>query len=322
MTTGRLLRALLVMTAMSFAGASASAATPEELFKAGTAASERGDYEAAARAFDEAYALEPFAITKYNAAENWYEVAGGREAARAADAYRVALEADDRAGEARLKLAPALRGRATKRLAELAQRLCLVEATAPVGARITVDRIEGLRVPTSFHLAPGTYEVTGTVDDTRRSVKIACRAGEAVPVSFPTERGPVVSRPAAPEAPEAPDAPAGPGGVDGHLVGGIATMVAGGAFAGVAIGLGVRTLSLRDEFVETGSTNADLRDEAVLSKTLTTVSWVVSGVAHGVGLVVILTSPSVSGASSQASSAGPRWSLGLGPQAVRFDVAF
>jgi hypothetical protein len=315
------LRALLVVTGTAFVRAPAWAATPEELFQAGTAASERGDYEAAARAFDEAYALEPFAITKYNAAENWYEVPGGREAARAADAYRVALEADDRADEPRLKLAPALRGRATKRLAELAQRLCVVEATAPVGARVTVDRIEGVRVPTSFHLAPGTYEVIGTMDDTRRSVKIACRAGEAVHVAFPTERGPVAARPAAPEAPDAPE-PAAAAGVDGHLVGGIVTMVAGGAFAGVAIGLGVRTLSLRDDFVETGSTNADLRDEAVLSKTLTTVSWVVSGVAHGVGLVVILTSPSVSSASSQASVTWPRWSLGLGPQTVRLDVAF
>ncbi|NUO48051.1 MAG: hypothetical protein HOV80_04260 [Polyangiaceae bacterium] len=312
----------LVLTAMSWMG-SARADSAQEWFAKGKEASERGDYQAAARAFDEAYALEAFPIAKYNAAENWFEVPGGKEAARAADAYRVAIEADERVSEGRLKLDSTLRARALDRLARLSQSLCLVEATTPVGAKISVDRLVDVPIPTRFYLAPGTYSVSGTLEPGDvRTAKIVCKANASASVVWPRAEAKVVAPPPVVPPRDVPKQPE-PQPFDAQLAGGIATMVLGGAFAGAAIGLGVHTLEVRDEFVATGNADADLRDEAVSFRSATTAMWILSGVAHATGLVVIISSPTVLGSGDEPkASAGMSWSLHASPGGFSFDGRF
>jgi hypothetical protein len=313
----------LMLTALSWIG-SARAETAQEWFAKGKEASERGDYVAAARAFDEAFALEAFPIAKYNAAENWFEVPGGKEAARSADAYRVALEADERAEE-RLKLDSTLRARAVERLARLAQGLCLVEAATPVGAKISVDRFADVAVPTRFYLAPGTYPVSGTLSPGDvRAAKLVCKASSSVSIIWPEKAAPVVAPPPPIIPPVVPQPPPDDE-VDGHLAGGIVTLSLGGVFAATAIGLGVRTLDVRDEFVAGGTSDAELRDEAVALRSATTAMWVLSGVAIGTGVVVIVTSPTVLRKPNEATrspSGAIHWSLRASAGAVWFDGRF
>jgi hypothetical protein len=315
----------LMLTALSWMG-SARAESAQEWFAKGKEASERGDYEAAARAFDEAFALEAFPIAKYNAAENWFEVPGGKEAARAADAYRVALEADERAPEERLKLDPTLRARAVERLARLSQGLCLVEAAMPVGAKISVDRFADVPLPTRFYLAPGTYAVSGTLSPGDvRAAKLVCKASSSVSIVWPEKAQPVIAPPPPVIAPVIPRREPDDGDVDAHLAGGIVTTALGGAFAGVAIGLGLRTLDVRDEFVAGGTSDPELREEAVSLRSATTAMWVLSGVAIGTGVVVIVTSPTVlrkPTEETKTSSGRIDWSLRASAGSVWFDGRF
>ena len=314
------LRCLLVLSlALLSVPGSALAETPEELFRAGKEASARGDYEAAARAFDEAFALEPFPITKYNAAENWFEVAEGREAARAADAYRVALEADDRTSEARLKLDPQIALRARDRLAALSQGLCLVEAKEPLDAKIRVDRIVDAHTPTRFYLKPGKYTVSAAfASGETRTSEIVCRASASVELVWPRP-GPRVAAPPPEPRPEPRASPV----VDGQMIGGILSLSAGAAFAGTAIGFGVHTLAVRDEFVAGGARNAEQRDEALLFRGLTTGAWVFAGAAAVAGVIVIVTSPAIGGGGDVAPKS-PNVSVRLrgGPASLSLDGSF
>src|SRR5262249_18379824 len=142
--------ALLVVSAFA-SRAQAQTATPKEapeFFRAAVAAYERGDYRAAAIAFDEAYRRAPRAAVRYNAGLAW-EAAGAL--ARAADAYGAVADSPD--------LDEPSRSDAQGRLAKLNAQLGTVRVTDPVGELVSIAHAERVRIPCVIHLRGGEYEL-------------------------------------------------------------------------------------------------------------------------------------------------------------------
>lgn len=165
-------------------------------FRRGRAAYLRQDFQAAGRAFDDAFAAAPHHDVLWNAAQSW-ENAG--EIARAANRYA-----------AYLRLAPATasdRPSATASLASLTRRLGRLHVFASANEQ---PRVDGEVVTDEvFYVYPGTHVVTvqrkrGT---TEREVSVA--AGQDASVSFgadPAEAGPS-SESKAPSSAPTPSAP-------------------------------------------------------------------------------------------------------------------
>src|SRR5262249_22469412 len=96
-----------------------------ELFQEGRAAYDRGDFVAAARAFEGSYEHIPRAAAMYNAARSWD---AAHQNARAADDYQTLIERTDVSGNEAV--------RAKRRLAELEGQLGVLELNAPPGWKV------------------------------------------------------------------------------------------------------------------------------------------------------------------------------------------
>src|SRR5262249_537748 len=117
-------------------------------FRAATAAYERGDYRAAALAFEEAHRRAPDASALINAGIAW-ELVG--ELARAADAFHRAVEASD--------ADPATHADAESRFAVVAKRVGTLDVTSPVGSTVSGGYVENAKIPIKLFLAPGPQQV-------------------------------------------------------------------------------------------------------------------------------------------------------------------
>ncbi len=125
--------------------ARADEASAAETFRAGAAAYARGEYRAAALAFEAAFHEQPHAAALYNAGRSW--AAAGAQS-RAADAYAAALQASglDSAQEADSRA----------RLEELEAALGTVQVTAPAGALVSLEHVERAPAPVLVHVTPGS----------------------------------------------------------------------------------------------------------------------------------------------------------------------
>jgi tetratricopeptide (TPR) repeat protein len=290
--------AVVAVAPMTLAGDRDDAAA--EVFRAGSKAYARGEYRAAALAFEAAFREVPHAASAYNAARAW-ERAG--DPARAADLYRAALDVP--------RLTDEEQADATARVAALEPGLGVLWISA--GAVVSVAHVSRARAPLRVHLPPGEHEVRLELPDgreERRRVRVA--GGERVRLTPapPAHRaaaaqpgkGPVRTA----SAPPADDSPA-----PGLAIAGWVTLVGAAALAGTAVALGVMALDARDEFDDSGWTDQSLYDEASTLRTWTNVAWVGSGVLGlaGGGLLV-------------ASWRSARTSVGVGPGAGSIRVRF
>jgi hypothetical protein len=266
--------------------------TAAELFRAGSTAFARGEYRAAALAYEEADRRLPHPMTLCNAGFAW-DRAG--EPARAADAFHGALE---RGG-----LAEPQASDAARRLAELERDLGAIEVSVTGGGEVTVAHAVRRPAPVRIHLATGTHEVRIDHPDGRRSKKrVRVSAGQvtpltvAAPVPVPT-RVAVVPEPA-PAADASPVLP---------VLGWVALGLASTAL-GTGIYLGVRGLEARDDFVASGQTDGGLREEAITLRTWANVAFGTAVVTGGVGVTLLIVSATSSepraGAASGATSMG------------------
>ncbi|HHH27773.1 MAG TPA: hypothetical protein ENK57_05425 [Polyangiaceae bacterium] len=276
----RTARALGLATALVVVGAPALAqpsnddvVVARETFRAGEAAYQRGDYEAAANSFEVSYRLAPHPFTMFNAGLAWQ---GAKQPERAADAFHRAITLggldDDQLADA------------TERLGELRQQLGAVRIEGPDEARVAVGHVDEAKPPVLVHLLPGDHEVLirhadGT--EARRTITVSKGETTTLTVDLPTPKP-------EPEAPAPDPVTFGDDDHDGLFIGGWVAVGLGVAAGGTAIGLGIAALSARDDFEASGNTDADARSDAATLRTVTNVMWGVAGAGVVTGTILLI----------------------------------
>jgi hypothetical protein len=137
------------------------------------AAYDRGEYYAAALAFEEAYRRSPRGAAIYNAGRAWERA---KDRARAADAFAAALASQDFLGrDAAI---------ARERLAALEPGLATIAVRGPPAATVALDGAERGELPRVLHVTPGQHEVRATRRDGTVAVRsVSVAAEEAVTVA-------------------------------------------------------------------------------------------------------------------------------------------
>ena len=286
-------------------------------FLAGSQAYARGDFRAAARAFDEAYRVAPRAPAVYNAGLSWE---GAGELLRAADDYTQALEASD--------LGTAERADATGRLRALERTLARITVSSPPGTRLTLDDVDEPAWRTTFHVEPGRHTLRAVLPGGKEQNRvIAARASATETVklveatdapSEPDEGTPGARTPA--DAAHLPhDGEVAPSSTPERWPAWVAFGAAAVA-SGVALGAYVEGVSALNEF-KSGpepDTNPALRNKALSLRTATWVSWGVAGGCAVAGVVLYLVPPT-----SSTDGARPRGvSLAVGLHGVSIGAPF
>lgn len=293
-------RAVLLACALLGAGPAAraqesqdAATVAAQFFRAGRAAYDRGEYRAAALAFNEAYRRVPKAAAIYDAGRAW-EAAGENE--RAADSFARALDGE---------LADSDRDYARAHLASLAAPLGVVVVHAPRGASISVRGIDRGTVPAAIYLAPGPQDIhviRSDGSDVSRRVTVT-RAGAKLDVSFPDvePKKQIIVQPA--PVPQKKPFPLG-GWIS---IGAAAALGVGGAityseFSGA-----------RSTFEASGQSDAAAHDDAQKWRTWTYALWGGAIAFGALGGVLLITNAASS--HSQATAA-----LGLTPNGIAFTL--
>jgi tetratricopeptide (TPR) repeat protein len=273
-----------------------------ELFRAGQAAFDRGDHQAAARAFEQAHARVPSGQALYNAARAWD--AAGQES-KSASAYAAAMLRSD--------LPEAPRAHVEERLSELRRRLGEIDVSGVEGTRLEVAGLEPRDVPTLVLLPPGRHTLVFVAGDgPKRRVTIEIGAGERLEIREPdVEKERATSLAAV--------APAQQASAARPWLAWSGVAVAGVAGA-AAVVLGLNTRTALDDFEDSGNTDRDAHDRAVDLRLGTNVAI---GVATMGAVVAVLGFwrpwRTEAGATATRDS---RWGFVLGPRAVALGGSF
>jgi hypothetical protein len=278
--------------ALALSAAPAAAADPQptnstelarQRFREATEAYRDGRYSAAASLFEAADRLTPHPSTRYNAATAWEEAG---EEARAATGYEAALAVPT--------FDAAQRKVAEERLAALKRGLGKILVQRPLGAFVTVDHLQRAPVPVTFYLLPGTYDlgVDYQGKTSQNALTVVAGRDHDVKLDFPDTQAPPSVPSAALEPVNAPPITPADAAISQKTWGWI-SVGAGVALGGAAIVLGLRALSARDEFVESGNTDASAHDAASDLRLATNVLWGGATAAGITGLVLVLTAPTV-----------------------------
>ncbi len=282
-------------------------------FHAGSEAYTRGDFRAAARAFDEAYRLVPRGAAAYNAGLAW-ESADDRR--RAADDYTRALEASD--------LGSAERADATGRLRALESAFGRFTFSAPPGTRLVLDDVDLTGASTSVHVEPGKHalrvDYPGGKGElrtlvARAGVEQAVKLGETTTTETPGVEPPTESTTAPGEDTPHPEhtASKAPNRTAMWL-----TLGGAGLSAGVAVILFELGLTARNNFAAGGEADPSQRDQAVGFRTATWVAWSIAGGLAATGVVLYFTNPAPSSPSQKAAAT----TVALDPRGVTLRMPF
>lgn len=258
--------------------ARADEASAAETFRAGTAAYARGEYRAAALAFEAAFHEQPHAAALYNAGRSW--AAAGAQP-RAADAYAAALR------ESGLDSAQEADSRA--RLKELEATLGSVLVTAPAGALVSLEHVERAPAPILVHVTSGDHTAKSALPDGQAiSRTVHVNAGERVTLAFDAASKPAAA--AAPPSSLEPSAEPPSPGRNGRWALGWGSLGVAALAGGTAIFLGVRALDARDDFDASSHTDQAAHDSAAALRTWTNVTWAAAGVFGAASVVLLATS--------------------------------
>ncbi len=265
-------------------------------FDAGLKLYQQARMRDAAVEFLRAYRLAPHEDALFNAG---LALEGSGDSAAAATAYAWAL-----GGNLRAEVRPD----AQMRFARISSGLGRVRVEAPEGATAEHSVMRTKSLPAVFFVLPGSALITVTLADGRiLSRRARVQAGGEVKVRFGR---PAAVRPATLEGPE-PSTPAEPERAASEP---FPWRTAGFVGLGAGVGLGVgafvlrqATLGARDDFVDSGNTDADARDRAISLNTWTNVALVSSLVVGAAGAGVILFAP------EPTADVG----VGLGPDGAR-----
>lgn len=281
---------LLTMALCSTAAAVDDERTAEEFFTAAATAYHRGEFRAAAEAFESAHAHAPRAATILNAGRAWDEA---REPARAATAYRSALQLGG--------LGPDDATHAKSRLDALEPQLARLRLSGPAGSMVSADAFGKIALPATVYVLPGEHELRVLLaDGTTHSRRVGVKTGEhAFSLAPPPATPP-------PKPPKATPPPPRDTGTSAQVVWGWIGIGAGTAAAGAAILLGVEALDARDRYDASDHRDAQARDDAESLRLWTNVAWAGAAVLAGTGVTLVLTSsPTAATSSGQALRVGP-----------------
>lgn len=254
----------------------------QRLFAEAEAAFEAGDYEQAARLFEQANRHAPHPSVLFNAAVSWDYA---KRFDRAATDYSLALQDDGLSADQSEE--------SERRLDALGERLGYVQIAKPVGGLVSVAHIEREPIPARFYLEPGAYQATlETPDGQNTTTTISVEAGQTLKVTLNTVAVPPPEPQVAPPPPPPPPPPPKEAPSSAQRTAGWISIGVGVAAAGVAIYLGTEALNAQDRFLN-DTTNRGLRNEATQRQTQTNIAWGGAGLAGGLGLVLVLTAPPV-----------------------------
>lgn len=273
------LQLLVVLGALGWAELGwADAGEAQQLFDEAERAFDAEEYARAADLFEQANRHAPHPSVLFNAAVSWDHAA---ERARAANAYRAAL-----AGEG---LNAAQTEESERRLSALGEQLGYVLVARPVGGLVTVGNIRREPIPARFYLEPGDYQVELETPEGRNSAtSIEVEPGQTLKVALDAVEIPTAV-PVEPREPVEPSPPA-PSQVQ-ETIGWIGIGI-GTVAAGVAVYFGTQALAAQDAYLA-DTTSATLRSRAVDAQLRTNVAWAGAGITGGLGVVLLLTSPTV-----------------------------
>lgn len=226
-------------------------------YEAGTEDFEDDDYEAALVHFRRAFEIQPYDAIRFNIGVCLERLGRFRDAS---EEFELAAESEELDDETR--------ARAARFLARVLERLGTVEIRGSVdGAQVLIDGTPACVLPCTTRLDPGEHRLEVRADDGGRGVRvIELDRGEELAVWIDIEGA------------STSESSEGALGVLGWV--GIGVAAAGAA---AAIGFGIRTIALHDEFEAMPS--QDLRTEGLTFQGLT---WTGIGVAVlGLGLFVL-----------------------------------
>lgn len=273
--TAMLAAAMAVTVSLAEAAAPTDSAeqSASQAFDEGLAAFTCQDHEAAARSFEQSFALSGHPFAAYNAALAWRRLPGA--SAREADALWRSL--------ARPGLEPAQARLASARLAVLRTQLAFIEARAVLGSVLSLPDGRKLTLPTSFHLTAGRHELRARDLTGREVVRVIdAVTGEATPVDLqPPPSAPTVEQPSVEADSDAPPDLA---------LGGWICFALGAALGGGAVGLGVATLDARDSFDAGGQVSQSLHDRATSLRVATNVVAFSGAALAATGVVLLVVS--------------------------------
>jgi hypothetical protein len=273
--------ALLFIVGAPYARAD-DAAEARRRYNEGKAALEAGRYREAALHFEATGRLRKHAAAPYAAAMAWDKA---EEPARAADNFHRALELPGLNNKSKKE--------AKERLELLEQSLGTVVVSGPEELVVQFEGSTEANPPARLHASPGINTLLVARDENieRRDVKL--NAGEVVeldvtePIAEPEpEPPPPASASATPEPPPPP--PVVEVDTDSkqtRKIIGYSAMGAGVLSAGVAVTLGFKTMSARDDF-EAERTQGSF-DDAKQLRTWTNVAWAGAVVLGGVGAALV-----------------------------------
>ena len=269
--------ALLIVTRT---GAAQEESAAGEFFRAATAAYARGDYAAAARAFEAAHQRAPRGPTMYNAGLSWQEAG---QAARAADAFALALSTGQLSAEQQSD--------AEQRLATTSAALGVLSVKAPGGSRVSVAHARDIAAPARIHLAPGTYVVRiERKDGSRVERQVQLKASRQTHVSVlaaPAKRVDSNKRDSPAPAPSSPPS----SDDDTRSVIGYSLVGASVALSAAAIVLGLDALESRDQFEDSGRIDRDAHERAGRLRVWTNLAWAGAALTGGAGVYLLVTQP-------------------------------
>jgi len=272
----------------------------DESFRQAQAAFTRGDYAAAAAAFEQAARVAPHPSAWLNAAEAW-ELAG--QPVRAAEDCDEVLSMTD--------LEERYSAEAKRRLARLEPKLARLEIR---GASPATSRIDGgaeLALPARRRLVPGRHVLTivdGPASAPRR-IDVDLAPGESRSVDAagapPPDQPRAVARPlASPAAPPPPPPPRSDPSGPAIPVGSWIAFGVAGVSAGIAGVFGAMTVSAYNDFNDAPSQESN--DDFHRDKLVTNVCVGVAATAAAVGVIVALTAGRPrGGAAARISSTWP-----------------
>lgn len=279
-----------------------------ELFRAGRAAFDVGDFGASARAFEAAYAAEPSSATAYNAALAWERA---NEPARTVDALERALGGDVDVLDA------TLRAEAGAMLTRLRPTIGYLTVEGPTGTTLDVSFHRARVAPTRLPLRPGRHLVRWRTHDGRteervveigrEEVRLDLSAMEPTTITPPTTSNTPPNRPPN-TGPNTNTTPVDLATRTPSVTPGIAIVVTAGALAVGVAGLGVATLRARDEYVDGGRLEEGEYDRARSLRTATNIGIATAAVVGLIGLTLWIVRGRRSGSAHAATEVTP-WSF-------------
>lgn len=248
------------------------------LFEEGMSAYRRGDFRAAALAFEEANRRAPHGDTLYDAALAWTQA---KVHERAAEDFAAAL------ADPQLDAQHAADAR--RRLAEAESKVGRLQVTGPADARLRVDAREESSLPANMYLAPGSHTVQvrfARGEPESRTVELT--AGATLVSAFEAPPAPAVAKPEpAPWVRKTPAPSPPPRSKVLPALGftGLGLGVAAGLTSAI---LGGQALAAKNDFDDSGFTDAGARDRAATFRTATNATWIAGAVVGVAGVACLV----------------------------------